>query len=224
LAFPSHIDKLLILPAFKPAVKIVSFDADGTLIDRCFADIFWEEEVPKLYAKKYSLSFNEAWKIVKRCYDEVGDEDIRWYIADYWFKRFNLDEKPKEILKKLKNKVKIFSDALEAIESLYGKHKLIVVSNASKEFLEIELEKIRDYFSKIYSCTSDFGKVRKDPAVYLRVCKEIGVKPEQVVHVGDHYKFDYEIPRSIGIRAFLIDRAEQHNEALRDLRELLEKI
>lgn len=216
-------------------MKIISFDADGTLVDRCFADAFWEKEVPKLYAEKYGLSFDEAWKIVRKCYNEIGEEDIRWYIADYWFKRFNLDEKPKEILKKLKNNIKIFSDALDAIENLYGKYELIVVSNASKEFLEMGLEKIRDYFSKVYSCTSDFGKVRKDPAVYLRVCGEIGVKPEQVVHVGDHHKFDYEIPRSIGMRAFLVDRsgdsnrtntdrARKRNEILQDLRELLKRI
>jgi putative hydrolase of the HAD superfamily len=197
---------------------------DGTLIDLDFVNTFWDEEVPKLYAEKYGLSFDEAFTYVKKCYDEIGDEDLRWYRPDYWFSRFDLDKRPEEVLKKVKSKVKVFPDALETIKSLYGKYRLIVVSNAPKEFLKVGLEKIESYFSRIYSCTSDFGMVRKRPEVYLRICEELGVKPEQLVHVGDHYKFDYEVPRSIGIRAYFIDRARGENGGLRDLRELLEKL
>ncbi len=205
-------------------VKVISFDVDGTLIDKSFVDTFWEIEIPKLYAKKYNLDFNEAWKMVKKCYDEVGDHDVRWYLPKYWFDRFNFVEDPEEILWKLKDKVKVYPDAKKVLKELYGKYTLIVTSNASWEFLNIGLEKIKNYFSKIYSCTSDFGEVRKTPSVYLRICNDLKVKPNEIVHVGDHYEFDYLVPRSVGIEAYLIDRKGKFNprkDVLKTLEDLL---
>ena len=193
-------------------MKVISFDADGTLIDLEFVNTFWDVEVPKLYAKKYGMRFDEAFRFVRSSYDELGDEDLRWYQPEYWFKRFGLDEDPHEVIRRIRHKVKVFPDAVEAIKHLHKKHELIVVSNAPREFLDIGIEEIRDYFSRIYSCTSDFGMVRKKPDVYIRICEELNVRPEEVVHVGDHYKFDYEIPRSIGMKAYYIDRLNGKDE------------
>jgi putative hydrolase of the HAD superfamily len=39
----------------------------------------------------------------------------------------------------------------------------------------------------------------------------LGVTPEEIIHVGDHYEFDYLVPRSLGIRAFFLDRSGQRN-------------
>lgn len=201
--------------------KIISFDVDGTLVNQDFANKFWHEVVPRLYAKKHGLSYDEALNFVRKCYAEIGEEDIRWYLPDYWFKRFNLDVDPLNILKKMRNELEIYKDAIETLEELYDRYELIVVSNASREFLEVELEKIKDYFSKIYSCVSDFGEVRKKPEVYLRVCRSVNIQPKQIVHVGDHYKFDYIVPKSVGINAYLVDRYGKYDggsEILKDLR------
>ncbi|HID42293.1 MAG TPA: HAD family hydrolase [Archaeoglobaceae archaeon] len=205
-------------------MKVISFDVDGTLIDLGFVNTFWDVEVPRLYAKKYGLKFDEAFKIVRSAYDELGDEDLRWYKPEYWFKRFSLDESPEEVIERIKHKVKVFPDALETIEYLHKDNELIVVSNAPRKFLDLGIKDIRHYFSRIYSCTSDFGTVRKKPEVYIRICEELKVNPKNVVHVGDHYKFDYEVPRSIGIKAFFIDRINGRDGALRSLTELIEKL
>ena len=66
---------------------------------------------------------------------------------------------------------------------------------------------------------SDFYEVRKNPEVYIKICDKLNVNPMEVAHVGDHYKFDYIVPKSIGIDAYLIDRFNKHNGGLRDLRE-----
>jgi len=203
-------------------VKVISFDLDGTIADSSFADAFWEEEVPALYARKNQLSIDEAWRIVKRSYEEVGSEDIRWYQPEYWFNLFDLDEDVTEVLRRVKDRVNLFPDALEVIEALYQKYDLIIISNAPREFIEIELEGIEDYFSASFSCTSDFGVVKKSGDAYLRVCSKIGVAPGDVLHLGDNPIFDYEVPRSIGMRALLIDRTNDHGgSGLKDMREIL---
>jgi putative hydrolase of the HAD superfamily len=47
-----------------------------------------------------------------------------------------------------------------------------------------------------------------------------------MVHVGDHYQFDFLVPREVGIQAFYVDRSGQKNGdfILKDLRELEKKL
>jgi putative hydrolase of the HAD superfamily len=33
------------------------------------------------------------------------------------------------------------------------------------------------------------------------------VDPQEIVHVGDHYDFDYLVPRRLGMQAFYLDRS-----------------
>lgn len=207
-------------------MNIISFDADGTLIDLDFVNAFWDREVPRLYSKRHGMDFDEACSYVRGCYDALGDEDLRWYQPDYWFKRFDLDEDPETVIDRIKHKVKVFPDARDVLESLYGNYDLVVVSNAPWRFLNLGLKEIKHYFSAVYSCTSDLGMVRKKPEVYLQVCERLGVKPEHLVHVGDHYKFDFEVPRQVGIRAYHVDRNNNgdRNDSLNDLRELIKDL
>ena len=53
------------------------------------------------------------------------------------------------------------------------------------------------YFGQIFSATSDFREVKKTPRFYQRVCEILKVRPEELVHVGDHYEFDYLVPRAL---------------------------
>ena len=85
---------------------------------------------------------------------------------------------------------------------------LIVVSNAAREFIEMEIMEagIQAYFTRIFSVTSDFGQVKKTPECYEEVLKAVGVAPTDTVHVGDHYEFDYLIPKQLGIESYFLDR------------------
>ena len=97
------------------------------------------------------------------------------------------------------------------MERLTGKYKLIVVSNAKKEFIEIQLKEtgLNRFFTHVFSSVSDFGMIKKKVDVYRRVCSIVSVDEKEVVHVGDDKVFDYETPRSIGIKAFYVDREKK---------------
>jgi putative hydrolase of the HAD superfamily len=207
-------------------IRVISFDADGTLVDRAFMDMFWEEGVPELYARKAGISFDQAKEYVMEKYDEIGDKDIRWYLPEYWFDRFGLKSSPKELLTTFKGEVKIYPEVTGVLKDLKKRYTLIVISNAPKEILEVELNDLKGYFSHIFSSTSDFREVRKTPRFYSKICNILNVKPEEMVHVGDHQNFDFETPRRLGIRAFLLDRSgnEHGGHVLRDLTELERKI
>jgi len=80
----------LIMEVTDLQTEVVSFDADGTIVDNEFVNEFWFEEIPRLYASKENIDFDRARDILKSQYDSVGDEDLRWYQPDYWFEKFNL--------------------------------------------------------------------------------------------------------------------------------------
>lgn len=206
--------------------RIISFDMDGTLVKEEFADKFWYERVPELVAQKRGIGFEKALSLARASYRQVSREEVEWYLPSYWFDRFKLDVDPQRILEGMKGEVELYSDVLEILESLYGKYELIVVSNASEFFLHVELEGVKHFFRSIYSCVSDLGEVKKDKKVYEKVCNDVGVSPQYVLHMGDDPTFDYDIPRSLGIEAYLIDRCSkgfQGREAIKDLRDIMGK-
>jgi len=126
------------------------------------------------------------------------------------------------------DKINIYPDVNDILDGLKGRFPIILTSNAGREFIDVEMEAtgLGRYFDRIFSATSDFGEVKKTTGFYQRICQILGTRPQEMVHVGDHYEFDYLVPRSLGIHAFYLDRSGEKNGdfVLRDLRELEERL
>jgi len=204
--------------------KIISFDMDGTLVDPEFTDWVWLHGIPTLYAEKANLPFEEAKHFVVEEYLKVGEGAIEWYDIKYWFRFFQLERNWKDLMHQYVDKINIYPDVNYILEGLKDKFPIILTSNAGREFIDVEMEAtgLRRYFNRIFSATSDFGEVKKTAGFYQRICQIVGARAQEIVHVGDHYEFDYLVPRSLGIHAFYLDRpGEKRGEfVLQDLREL----
>jgi HAD superfamily hydrolase (TIGR01549 family) len=204
--------------------KVISFDMDGTLIDAEFTDWVWKHGVPTLYAAKEGLSFKTAKSLVEGEYDKVGDGAIEWYDIKYWLDFFQLREDWRSLLGRYVDKIRVYPDANPLLKRLGERFPLVLTSNAGREFIEIELGAtgLGVYFGHVFSATSDFAKVKKTAGFYQEICQILGVHPNEIVHVGDHYEFDYRVPQSVGIQAFYLDRSGQRDgdSVLRDLGDL----
>lgn len=209
-------------------INIVSFDLDGTLITNKFADLVWLEGLPELYAKEYSIDIKKAKKYLKKEYDKIGDNRIEWYDLSYWFKRLKLKSNWKDLLYKYKDAIRIYPDVSNVLQKLYEKFDLIITSNAKREFIDIELKetKLKKYFNHIFSSTSDFHEVKKISDFYLMICNTLEIIPNELIHIGDHKKFDYLIPKKVGIISFHLDRTRSTygDFIVSDLNEFEEKI
>jgi len=205
--------------------KIISFDLDGTITDSSFANSVWLEKIPKLYAQKNNISINKAKKTVFENYKEIGNEKLEWYDIAYWLTKFNLDIKPKDLLNSSKDKIKLFDDVSNTLNKLSKlKKRVIIISNARREFVDLEINQtgIEKFFDHIFSATSDFNLVKNKPTIFLKVCMICEISPSEMIHIGDNYKFDYEIPHKMGINAIFLDRIglEKRKFALKSLNDL----
>lgn len=211
-------------------IKVISLDLDGTIVDKRVMDYFWLELIPQRYAALKGLELREAKEIVLREYDKVGMEDIRWYLPDYWARRFGLEGYLEELFEDLRSHVRsrICKDVFDLLRAVPDEYSLIISSNAAREFIKMVVEELEPYsrrFQRFFSCVSDFYITRKDARFYRAVCRTLGVKPSEIIHVGDHEVYDYEVPRSVGLKALLLIRegvsARENVETIRSLRELL---
>jgi HAD superfamily hydrolase (TIGR01549 family) len=209
--------------------KFVSFDLDSTLVDPTYTAFVWEIGIPQLYAENHHVSLSEATSRVISEYQKLGDGSLEWYDISYWFNYFELPGTWKEFMEEHRDKIELFPEVKGVLEDLAQSFHLIVISNAAREFVDLELEetKIATYFMRTFSTTSDFGQVKKTPECFETILKKMEANPSDTAHVGDHYEFDYLIPRRLGIRAYFLDRDGKEPEGrftVRDLRDFALRI
>jgi len=191
-------------------MKVISFDFDGTIATHRFADAFWLEGVPTLYAQQNNISFENAKKYVVEEYQKIGDNRIEWYDPSYWFTFFHLQSDYHDVLKRYRSAVEIYPEVPKVLARLSKHYSLIISSNAKREFIDIQLQEsgLKPYFSSIFSSTSDFHTVKKVPDFYAMICQKMTIFPEEMVHIGDHKEFDYTTPHQQGITAYYLDRTK----------------
>jgi HAD superfamily hydrolase (TIGR01549 family) len=199
-------------------VRVVSFDVEGTLVTPDFSYAVWFEAIPRRYAEKNGITLEQARKAVEEEYRKVGDQRLEWYDVRYWFDKLGLGT-PVPMMQRCENQVRYYPEVKEVLVSLSEKYKLVVASGSTRDFLRHLLQDIQPYFSKIYSSITDYRQL-KTSEFYLKMCQAIRVEPEQVVHIGDNWQFDFMAPSEIGIQAFYLDRKQQTENSMANLLQL----
>ncbi|MCD6358479.1 MAG: HAD family hydrolase [Dehalococcoidia bacterium] len=206
-------------------IKIISFDAEGTLVTTRFSQGVWHEGVPALYAKKKGIPFENARAFVTTAYDEVGDQKPEWYDVQYWLERFGVDNY-RPLLDKYHHQIDYYPDVKDTLTALGENYTLIVSSATAREFLDVILDETAGYFAATFSAISDYQKC-KDSDFYSIVCRKMGVKPSEIIHVGDNLQSDFIAPQEAGIEAFHLDRdgtGAGKDRTIKSLRELVERL
>jgi len=200
-------------------VRILSFDLEGTLVDTVFSQLVWEVGLPDLYAEEMGIDHEAAVKKVMQEYSEIGPERIEWYDLKYWFKRFQLQTEWRRLLERYKGNISIYPEVKDVLEHLSKEYELILISNTSREFMAVMTEELSNYFAHTFSGPTDF-KMLKFQKLYTKIVEQLGAKPQDIVHIGDHEKFDLAAARQAGIQAFLLDRTGERcgDYIVRDLK------
>ena len=205
-------------------IKVISLDLEGTLVTPKFSDTVWNTEIPRLFSEAHGLTLEDSTKYVLSAYREIGEHRLEWYDIKYWFDRFGLNGHL-GLLNGSKREISYYEDAEPALAQLCSRFKLVIASNSSRDFLDLLLGKMRSYFSTTFSSISDFGII-KTPEFYLRICEALTAAPEEVIHIGDNWTFDYLAASDAGITAFHLDRQARLPEepTVSDLRQFASRI
>jgi len=184
-----------------------------------FSQAIWHEAIPALYAHKKGIDLAQAKRCIVEEYGRIGDQRLEWYDIEYWFSYLGLGS-AEPAIKSCLGEIAYYPEVNEVLASLASEYKLIVASGTPLELLHFLLQDIEPYFVRIFSSISHYRQL-KSPDFYLKVCEEMGVKPSQVVHVGDNWQFDFLNARQAGINALYIERSRRnHQESLSDLTQL----
>ncbi|MFT4261124.1 MAG: HAD family hydrolase [Candidatus Woesearchaeota archaeon] len=206
-------------------IKIVSFDLDGTLATEDFDNILWNEEIPYIYSKTNNISLEEAKKhVFSEYYKALYIDKIKdWTSLNYWSDRLNINSEL--IYEDMKNKVKVYKEVIDVLDYLSKKYELIVITNASYEFMKfkLSLEDLESYFKKTFSAPKISKSSKKDLFMYKTILDELNISSKEIVHIGDSAYFDKQIPEQIGIKCYFLDRDNNQGDisSLEELKDLL---
>jgi FMN phosphatase YigB (HAD superfamily) len=189
--------------------RVVSLDFSGTLVSPDLMDYFWLDLVPLLYSKRQGIWLSEAKDEVYAAYEDVGKDEVRWYLPEYWFGRFGIADQLESALMEARNRMRVYPD-VSSLHSLVGKCRLVVCSNMPESFLKVLTPDLGIDTEGYFSAVSAFGLTTKRKEFYSKVAAALEVDPSDLVHVGDDVKGDYEAPIEAGWKAILLDRQRHH--------------
>ena len=186
---------------------VISLDFTGTIVTNGYLQHFWEESIPRAYALEKKLTLEIAKRVVLREYNTVESNDINWYLPAYWLRRFGIRSELKELVEESLVALRFYPDAIDLMWKAKDKYKLIVTSGVPSSLLIKPLRVISTNIDKIYS-SSDIGIVGKPPEFFKFILEDLGIRSEQMVHVGDDRINDYENPMKVGISSYLVNRKD----------------
>jgi 5'-nucleotidase len=117
----------------------VLLDMDGTLLDRHFDNFLFEEELPRRYAVKHALAFEDARDRLMTMYRSVEGE-LAWTDLHYWTERVEMDVVAMH--RELDHMIAFLPDAEEFLLSLrrLGK-RVTILTNAHRAGVDVKTAK-----------------------------------------------------------------------------------
>ena len=197
-------------------IKVILFDMDNTLIDR--QRIFREMLTERIGGYHSNVSAEELEEIVNQIveWDNCGNQS-RIVTFQQYVDTYQVDTTAKELNdywdKNSGKFLHVFEDAAETIEYLHQNYRLGIVSNGNAESQRRKIAGLPfiDLFE--YSIVSgEIGIHKPDKGIFLKVCEDMGVLPEECIFVGDNYRCDIEGALQVGMKPIWISSKECHKE------------
>lgn len=101
-----------------------------------------------------------------------------------------------------RNLVVPFADVLPVLPLLQGMLRLGVVTNGNADLEVIGM----DHHFEYALSSSQYGRAKPDPGIFLSACAAMGVAPQDAVYVGDDLRLDVQGAQAAGLRAVWMNR------------------
>ncbi|NHJ47985.1 MAG: HAD family hydrolase [Asgard group archaeon] len=222
-------------------IKVITFDADGTLWD--FMKVMRYSlqkvldalvEIDPSFAEKLNIDKmidirNKVANDLKGIITNLEEIRLRAFMET-----LTVINKPNEELAKFLNdiyykhrfdNIKLYDDVLPTLQSLKGKYILGILSNGNSYPEKCGLDNIFDFV--IFA--QDYGIEKPDPGLFKVALDISGSKPSQMIHIGDSIKDDIHGAQNAGVIGIWINRIneiskEEIKYEIKSLAEILDMI
>lgn len=211
-------------------VKAIIFDFWGTLVDEGVHPSLMRQT--KYFLGLQDLDFHD---FIIKLEDTImlkKFEDKKDAFAEA-SKAFGVESKPWMIEKLVGvwNKCVLlarpYDETITVLEELKKEYKLVLISNGTNFTNDPVFEKfgMKKYFD-VVAVSYETGLLKNDKKAFANVLKQLKLKKEDVVMVGDSIESDMKGAENAGIRGILIDRRDKREfpDKIRSLVELKEKL
>jgi putative hydrolase of the HAD superfamily len=104
-----------------------------------------------------------------------------------------------------RNQVEFYEDAMPAVIELAKRYPLVSLSNGNAQ---LDLVGLAPYFAGAVSAKS-FGTAKPDVRIFHEAARVAGVKPEEVLHIGDDAALDVVGALNAGMQAVWLNRQDK---------------
>ncbi len=175
-------------------INTVFLDMDGTLLDLHFDNHFWLEHMPKRYAEKNNISYQQASDILIR-HSESTQGSLDWYCLDHWTNTLDLDVIA--LKHEVADKIAIRKNVIQFLTHLRTLNKRIVLlTNAHTDSVKLKFSyvELESYFDTVIT-SHDIGLAKEELGFW-----------EALAH---HEKFDKKHSMFIDDNFDVLDNAKQ---------------
>lgn len=162
----------------------VLLDMDGTLLDRHFDNFFFEEELPRRYARLHAVSFEAARDRLMSMYQSVEGE-LAWTDLHYWTKQVGIDVVAMH--KELDHMIGFLPGAEEFLRYLreLGK-RVTIVTNAHAAGVSVKVAKtgLDQYVDRIVDAF-EVGYLKMRPEYWPNCQRVLGFDPSRSLFMDD---------------------------------------
>lgn len=118
-----------------------------------------------------------------------------------------------EIFLQARQQVKFFPDAKKTLSQLKQQgYYLGALSNGNADIKRVGLAQLMQFQIQ----ADQVGQMKPHPAMFKQVLKQTGLKPEQIIHIGDHPEHDIDGAHKAGFRSIQVKILPQKTNPLAD--------
>ena len=101
-----------------------------------------------------------------------------------------------------RNRVELFPDVIPVLQELSARFRVIAVTNGNAN---LETIGIRRFFHGVVTAVNT-GVAKPEPLIFHKAVQQAGVRPEEILHVGDHPETDVVGAINAGLRTAWMNR------------------
>lgn len=165
----------------------VLLDMDGTLLDRHFDNVLFEEALPRRYAEQQALSLDQARSSLMAMYRSVEGQ-LEWTDLTYWSNRVGIDVVA--LHRELAYLIDFLPGAQEFLSRLRKSGKRItILTNAHRAGVEIKAAKtgLDRYVDRIVDAF-EVGYLKMHQDYWPRCQRLVGFDPSRSLYIDDDEK------------------------------------